>query len=226
MYCLYKRMDCSGEGRCIGQIQTGHLLQCGSEGYCRHADIRHFVYRTGSQHLYTKQFMGSRIRHQLDSKPRTVRIVMGFVIGHCHDADRIISRRLRLFFRKTRSAARQTRKLHHAGSQHTRISHISAAQRKRQCTPFHIGRGTHGRPLPLTRKTVLHHRTVTRCIHIRHIGRHSVIHQNRSLKHLNPRILQKSCIGTDTDGKDHHIRGKQSFIGLYTFRSLLSRHAF
>ncbi len=218
-------MDRRGKRRRIGQIQTCHLLQRGAEGHCHHTDVRHLIHRARAQYLHAQQLMAVRIRHQLDGKPCAARIIMRLVIRHRQHTDRLIARRFRLLLGKPGPAARKPRQLHHARSQNARITHISAAKRKRQRPALHVGGRPHRRPLPLTRETVLHHRAVTCRIHIRYAGRHLIIHQDRALKHLHARILQKARIRPDADGQDHHVCRQQSLVRLHAFRSLLARHA-
>ncbi len=144
---------------------------------------------------------------------------MRLVVRHRQHAHRVIASRLRLLFGQPGSAARKPRELDHASPQNARIRHIPAAQRQREGASLHVGGGTHGRPLPLPCETVLHHGAVARRVDVRHIGRHLVIHQNGSLKHFHPGILQKARVRTNTDGENHHVRREQSLVRLHPFRS-------
>ena len=150
---------------------------------------------------------------------------MRLVIRHRQRTDRLIACRFRLLLGKPGPAARKPRQLHHARSQNARITHIPAAKRKRQHPALHVSGRPHRRPLPLTRETVLHHRAVTCRIHIRYAGRHLIIHQDRALKHLHTRILQKARVRPDANGQDHHVCRQQSLVRLHAFRSLFARHA-
>ena len=149
---------------------------------------------------------------------------MRLVVRHRQHAHRLIASRLRLLFGQPGSAARKPRELDHASPQNARIRHIPAAQRQREGASLHVGGGTHGRPLPLPCETVLHHGAVARRVDVRHVRRHPVIHQYRSLTHFDSGILQKARVRADTDGENHHVRRKQPLVRLHPFRSHVPGH--
>ena len=132
---------------------------------------------------------------------------MRLVVRHAHSGLHVIALLPGLRFRQARAARAQIlQQLHNARAKAAAIGSGPSGQCFCQCAGRKVRGGAHGRPLLPARLHVFHKRAVARCVHIRHIGAHELVHHHGAFLHGHAAALQKGGGGAHADGKHYHIR--------------------
>ena len=137
-------MNCSRERRRVREVRILKIIQFRVHVNSHHRDIHHLVHFTRSEYLNSEKLSCGAVRNHFRDKEGSVRIVMCLIVCRNKSSDHIISRFFCLILSKTGPSDIQSRKLHHAGSQHARIGFLRPCQDLRQRTSFQVSGGSHG----------------------------------------------------------------------------------
>ena len=201
-------MDRCGERRRICEVRVLKIIQLRVHIDSHNRDVHHLVYRTRSKHLHAEKFSRCPVRDDFGNEEGGIRVVVRLVICRNKRGDHIISRFFCLFFRKTGAPDVQPRQFYHTGSKHARIGFLRPGNHLRQSASLQVCRRSHGRPLSLPGDPVRHHHAVAGSIYVGKAGLHLSVNKDRSLEHLNARILKECCIRTDSRSHDKHLAGE------------------
>ena len=158
--------------------------------------------------------MARAVGDQLGDKGRSAGVVVRLVVGHAHDADRVISGGFGLRLGQAGAPGVQAvGQLHNAGAQAPAVHSLVAGQVARQAAAGDVGRRAHRRPLALPRQGVAHHRAVAHGVHVGQAGLLALVHQNGPLEHFKPGILQEGRRRADADGQHDHVGRQHARIG-------------